>query len=548
MKDENKMNIKNKEEDFEVTLGTKLDDNTVLLTSNEIAEDWLMNAMRNYDSSNKQYSTYLNDSAFNSTFITDDELDRLAINPQSDLKKIEKINFIARYYINKDDLIGKVYETIESNVNTDYQLTFKEYENNKSKTKKVERARQVIEEFNEQINLKQLIRKCVPLTYSEGNYPMYLKKKNNSYTIDYYPLGVVHVSDYECNGEPYLLVDIKELENRLKKVNLKNKKGSPLFFKDLSEEIKNNYPEEIYKAYIAKDAYAKLDIRNSGILRINNMNRKYGVTPIFRTFRPAMMLEVFEKSDKVNAQSKGKKIIFQKLRKEVLGQDYSKKGFEEMAYSHDSFLQAWKNNIVIYTGAGWVEEIKYIEPTVENTNINNINYYRNKIMTDLGIGFLNSENKSAFASAQISVKELMKTINKITEQLEDIIKKWYMVVLEDNNLSYEFCPDIKIIDSELLETELKIKLADILFNKFGMSFRTTYEMLGLDYENEKILRRIENEENVDEDIFYPRMTAYTYSAKGKEDYENEKGRPEKDDADPDKREEDKDRNKAKQNV
>ena len=536
-------------EDFEVALGTKLDEDTVVLTSTEITQEWLESAVKRFDSSNKQYSTYLNDGTGN-TVMTDEQLDRLAVNPQGDIKKIQTINFLAKYYINKDDLIGKVYETIESNINTDYQLIFKEFEGNKSKTKKVEKTKELIESFNEQINIKQLIRKSVPLAYSEGNYPIYLREKADSYLVDYYPLGVVEVSDYEYNGEPYLLVNIKELESRLKKVNHKNRDGSPLFFDNISDEIKNNYPKEIYDAYISKNKYAKLDIKHSGILRINNMNRKYGVTPIFRTLKPAMMLDIFEKSDKINAQSKGKKIIFQKLRKEVLGQDYNKNGFEQMAYSHGSFLDAWKNKIVVYTGAGWVEDIKYIEPQVENTNINNINYYRNKIMTDLGIGFLNSENKSAFASAQISVKELMKTINKITEQLEDIIRKWYTIVLEKNGIDLEFCPNIKIIDSELLETELKIKLADVLFNKFGMSFRTTYKMLGLDYENEKILRKIENEENIDEEVFYPRQTSYTFSAKGKEDYENENkgGRDEKEDADPNKREEDRDRNKAKDKV
>ena len=534
-------------EDFGVTLGTNINNDTVLLTSADITKEWLESAVQKYDSGNKQYSSYLNDAGMGSAILSDDEIDRLSVNPQSNLKSIQTINFTARYYINKEDLIGKVYETIESNINTDFQLAFRDFDGNKARTKKVEKTKEIIENFNKQINIKQLVRKSIPLTYSEGNYPMYLKKKGDSYIVDYYPLGVVEVSDYEYNGEPYLLINIKELEDRLKKVNHKNKDGTSLFFTDISEEIKNNYPKEVYDAHIKKEKYAKLDINHSGILRINNMNRKYGVTPIFRTFKPAMMLDVFEKSDKVNAQSKGKKIIFQKLRKETLGQNLDQKGFEQMAYSHDSFLQAWKNKIVIYTGAGWVEDIQYIEPRVENTNIENINYYRNKIMTNLGIGFLNSENKSAFASAQISIKELMKTINKISEQLEDVLRKWYLVVLADNGIQPEFCPDIKIIDSEMLETELKIKLADVLFNKFGMSFKTTYEMLGLDFENEKILRRIENEETVDESIFYPRQTAYTWSAKGKEDYDNEGGRPQGD-KNPDKQQEDIDRRKAKEDI
>ena len=32
---------------------------------------------------------------------------------------------------------------------------------------------------------------------------------------------------------------------------------------------------------MAKEQYAKLDIRYSGIVRTGNMNRKYGLTPIF---------------------------------------------------------------------------------------------------------------------------------------------------------------------------------------------------------------------------------------------------------------------------
>jgi hypothetical protein len=41
--------------------------------------------------------------------------------------------------------------------------------------------------------------------------------------------------------------------------------------------------------------------------------------------------------------------------------------------------------------------------------------------------------------------------------------------------------------------ELRMKLADIIFNKFGASFKTTYELLNIDYENEKQRREEEND-------------------------------------------------------
>jgi hypothetical protein len=373
---------------------------------------------------------------------------------------------------------------------------------------------------------------------------MYLRRNNkDNYVVDYYPLGVVEVSDYEIDGEPYLLLNVRELENRLRKINKKNKNGTPLFFKNIDEEIKNNYPPEIYAAYKSKEQYAKLNIENSGILRINNMNRKYGVTPIFRTFRPASMLETFEATDKINAKSKGKKIIFQKLRKELLGTEGDTRDFEAMAYAHEAFMEAWRNDVVIYTSPAWVEDILYVEPKTENININNINYYRSKIMTDLGISFLNSENKSAYASAKISIDELMKMINKITEQLQDVLKKWYKIILQENDIPLIYCPDVQVVDSELLSTELKLQLVEVLYSKLNCSLETAYNMLGVRFEDEKQKRKQENTDKLDE-IFKPRLTAYTNSGSNSDD---PGGRPPGNN-DPDTQQNDIDRRKAKEGV
>ena len=517
-------------EDFEViipkSITSSLDSDTDLITSAEVGKQWLQTAMFNFNNNYHQYSTYLNENAFGTNLITDTELDILSQNPQNDLLKVQRINNIARFFINKDDLIGKVYETIESNVNTEYKLSYKDYSNNKSRQKIQEKVQDIIEDFNSQINIKSLLRKVVPLTYSEGNYPMYLRKNNKgNYVVDYYPLGVTEVSDYEVDGEPYLLFNITELKNRLQKVNKKNKDGTFMFFKDIDEEIKNNYPPEVYSGFTSKNQYVKLDIKNSGILRINNMNRKYGVTPIFRTFKAASTLETFDNTDKINAKSKGKKIIFQKLRKEIMGLNADRQAFEEMAYAHDALMSAWKSDTVVYTAPAWVESLQYVEVKTENTNIDSKNYYRTKIMSNLGISFLSNDSKATLTSSQISIKELMKMINKITEGLESILEKWYKVILIDNNIDLIYCPTIKIIDSELQEMSLRIELAQTLFDKFGMSYRSAFEMLNCDFENEKVLRKIENEENLDEEVFYPRLSAFTVSGKDQTTTDDTGGRP-----------------------
>lgn len=495
-------------EDFQIYIASQPDPDTTIITSTqELSQKWLEDAMYKFNNNYHQYSTILTESSISSIAITDDMIDTLALNAQSNLVNINQINQIVKLFINKDTLIGKVYETIENNINTDYKLSYKDFSNNRNKNKILEKAKEIINDFNSQINIKSLIRKSIPIAYSEGNYTLYLRNKNGNYTIDTYPLGVIEISDYEVDGEPYLLCNINELTGKLRKIYTKTKKGKSLFFKDIKEEIGNNYPEEIYNAYINKEQYAKLNIKNSGVLRVNNLNRKYGLTPIFKSLKSAIMLDTFNKTDKINAKAKGKKIIFQKLRKEVLGQDGSNKALEEMAYAHDSFMAAWKNDTVVYTGAAFVEDVKYVEPKVDNVNTDTITYYKSEMMLALGISFLNQGNQTTFTLANLSVKELMRLINKISEQLEDIIEKWYKLILIENGIDITFSPKISIIDSEFMEMEIKLKLVEILYSKLNCSFETAYSIVGIDIKDELQKRKNENDEGYSE-IFFPHPTSY----------------------------------------
>ena len=101
--------------------------------------------------------------------LTPEEIDELADGLQKSLTKTLQLNNIVRRYIITNDIIGKTYESIESNVNTQYTLSFPDL-TGRNKTKKLETAKALIRDFNEQINIKQIIRECIPLTYCEGTY------------------------------------------------------------------------------------------------------------------------------------------------------------------------------------------------------------------------------------------------------------------------------------------------------------------------------------------------------------------------------------------
>ena len=519
-----------KKEDFDVVTASQTDDGTVIITSlNELSEERMNNVIRNavasYDPENKQYSTYLKISASSET-LTVDRIDELARGLQSNLTNVQTVNGIIRNYINKDDLIGITYDAIEANVNTEFKCSFAQFPEQRNKTKQVNYAREVIDDFNTQINVRSLLRTAIPMTYAEGTYITYLRQKDENYIVDYYPLGIAEISDYLSNGQPVVLINMSKLKSALSKSMLKDKKNKALFFENQETEIQNNYPDEVYQAFKNGDTYAKLDVDHCGVIRIGNMGQKYGVSPLFRALRPALMLETFDTSDRVNAKAKAKKIIWQQLDPALMGPNNDKKGFAEQVTAHDNLLRAWKQNTVLVTTAPYVKDIKYVEPKVEMTNIETVKQYRNREMAALGISFLNTDGQQTVSTAKVSLDQLMKNIGKIAEQIEDVLKRWYRIRLEDAGVDTMYCPDVKVSTTEMMGMEMKKAIAQFLFTTLNCSYKTAYEYMGLHAEDELRKRQAETEEGYD-DVFVARQTSYTStgSSGSGSDSDKKTGRP-----------------------
>ena len=510
------------EKDFDIIITSDIpQENTKILTTSEMGKEWLETAMRNYDAKNTAYSAYLNELSITSPVVTKEKLDMLSIDPQANLLKILEINDIARTYVNKDWIIGKVAEVLESNVNSNFKLSYSSFDGNEKKVKELEECKKIINEFNKSINLRNLIKSSVPTTYIEGNYIFYCRgEKTGLYTYTWYPLGVVEISDYDVNGEPQVIINMRELLTRLRKTIKRTRKNKALFFEKLEEEIKANYPPEVFNAYQNKDDYAKLDRKWTGVMRVNRQNRKYGLTPIFRALYPALTLEQFDATDSINSKAKAKKIIVQTLRKELMGQDGTNEAFEQQAWAHDNLMQAFKQKTVLVTTPAFVEKIEYVEPSTPNTDTETVMNYVNRELSTLGISFLMSSGSTGASVASISLDQLMKTINSISEQLEYIMERFYKNILEANGHSSEFIPTIRVLDSELLEMEVKQELAKLLYCNFNVSLETALSILGFDVNDEKAKRQKENKEGMDE-IFKAHESQFTKSSVT----DNKAGRP-----------------------
>lgn len=523
--------IDNPDKDYKLVIASKSEDadndETFLVTAENIqkqSESWMFQALQSFDKGGSQYSVRFNeDSTSLNSDTTLDTIKELALNAQSDIGKIQKINVLVRQAENEDDIIGKVHETIEANLNANIRFSFNNLPDDYDEELK-KKTEGIIKRFHKEVNINDVMTTAITSTYDEGNCIQYLRSKKSKgiyhHVIDKYPLGVAIISDYSLNSIPYVLIDTTELTNRLQKSTLKNKKNKPLFFKNTTEEIKNNYPKEVIDAYVGREKYAVLDIRRTGVNRFGNLGRAYGVSPVFKALKPKIMLDNCDKSDSVNAKAKAKKIITQIMRKETMGSSYEKKGLEDMAYAHTCLMAAWTNPTVVYTPPPCVEKITYVEPTVELTNESTVKQYRSRITSALGISFLNTDGQQTVSTANVSIKQLMRTLNKIAERQEIILQRWYEVILTEEGVPIDYCPTPHILDAELLEFEMKKDLAEFLYSKLNCSFRTAYETLDMDFNDELERRKAESDAGVNE-VFVPHPTSYNSS--GNE--ENLGGRP-----------------------
>lgn len=513
--------IENPDKDYKLIINSESNDNddeeTILVTAESIqkqSESWMYDALQSFEKGGQQYSVRFNENSSSlSSETTLDTIQELALNAQNDISKIQKINILVRQAENEDDIIGKVHEAVEANLNANVRFSFDNLPKDYDEELK-EKTEGIIKRFHKEVNINDVMTTAITSTYDEGNCIQYLRSKKSKgiyhHVIDKYPLGVAILSDYSLNSIPYVLIDTTELTNRLQKSTLKNKKNKPLFFKNTVEEIKNNYPKEVIDAYTSREKYAVLDIRRTGVNRFGNLGRAYGISPVFKALKPKIMLDNCDKSDLVNAKAKAKKIIAQIMRKETMGSSYEKKGLEDMAYAHTCLMAAWGNSTVVYTPPPCVEKVMYVEPSVEFTNENTVKQYRSRMTSALGISFLNTDGQQTVSTANISIKQLMRTLNKIAKRQEVILQRWYEVILIEENIPIEYCPTPHILDAELLEFEMKKDLAEFLYSKLNCSFRTAYETLDMNFNDELERRKAESDTGVNE-VFVPHPTSYNSS-------------------------------------
>lgn len=509
-------------ENFEVNIPNgstavgKVDD-VVIVTSYEDGADLkkaLEQSSIDFEQKRHTYSRYLGGEETVTDTLTLSDIDTFADNPQGNLSNIKQINTIVKRYVNKDDIIGKVYESVQIYTNTQHTLKYPIMDKNKNEKKLNNVVKPLIESFNKKIDIKNFINVATSTTFLEGNFISYLRtdKKSGKAVVDFYPISMIEISEYNIDGEPAVLFNVNSLKTKLRITSRKKKNGKDIFYDKADDVIKNSYPAEIYNAYKNNENYALLDPKRVGLVRINNLGGLYGLTPIFKALKPALLLDGISNADETIVKVRSKKIVHQKLRKEIAGTDYGKQSLNEMQYAHNNLINAWKNKTVLVTTPWWVESINYISDDTPLTDTETLKAYRSRVFNALGINFMDTE--ASLNLSNVSIKDLMKTIDKIAEEIKKVIDKYYKVLLEENGVDLFLAPEIEIASSEMLSMEMRQSLATFMYTTLGASLDTCYNIVGVSSANTEAMKRKSEKDNGVEDALSPHSNYFNQSGKG----------------------------------
>ena len=513
-------------EDFDVVLGpTPVGGGAVLYTS---ALSWEeldrkereieTSMLRNYNGRKIDTSSVILSDSSSKTKLTLELIDELALGINSSYDKVQRANAIIRQHIHANGIFGRFYEIMKENIPSTFKLSWGMLEQDETRASELRDVKYLIQSFNHDTGLEDVIQEAIIGTIAEGNYSLYLRMTGgNSAVIDHYPLDICRPSGYKTRGNDILQFDLQSLRNKLQKSYPKTKKKKKIYFDNMKAEVRSNYPAEVYTAFNGKETICRLSTKYSGMLKLNDLGRLYGVSALFKGLKPLVILMNLQEADVSDSRARARKIIFQKLRKELL--EGGKKGLVDQQHAHAEAAAALQTSACLYTAAPCVEELSYVTPKSTESDYKALyEMYTGDLLRALGLPFLDSGSTTSVAKTNVSL--LLRMINSVALDLNRIIERFYAALLEDNGFSSDLCPKFRIDDAESNDLNIRQELASFLFNTLGCSYETAYGLVGIDVKSEAALRNAEENAQYTQ-VFLPRQTAYTYSP----DSDQDAGRP-----------------------
>lgn len=357
-------------------------------------------------------------------------------------------------------------------------------------TKTNDKAKQVISDYMNRINIRQFMKDAIHELALTGNVVCY---DRDGQAIDIYPINVITVFPLVKDGQCLVGYNISEINDYFE-----------TYGKGIDEYLEGAYPKEIIQAQKNGNDYAMLNEQNTFFKKINSSRyERYGTSillPAFEDIAHKNLLKSVEKS--ISNSIIDKILLIQVGDNEVKP---SQKLINQYASAFNNVGYGATVVVPYYVNAS------FVEPDISGLNTDKFVEVDKDILNALGISvsLLRGEGQGSYSDGLVNFTGITTSIENCREPIAEIVNGLFKNELARNGISIEYAPTIEFDDVVIDENSIA-SIVSKMFTEAGMPFETYYQALGYDYEQIKALRIKENEEKVEE-IFKPRQTAYTMS-------------------------------------
>lgn len=352
-----------------------------------------------------------------------------------------------------------------------------------TKNKKV---KETIEDYNKRIDVHQLIKDFFQELGLTGNLACYDRENR----VEIYPINKIEVLP--------LVIDNKQIIAYI----VEDGDISEDYGDEYNKMIENAYPSEIIEARKDGKTYAVLNKENAHFGKINSSQyERYGISVIVPAFEDLAHKSLLKEAERATAND-----VIDKMMVIQVGNDEVKPK-REMIEGYDRLFSGVKGS-VRFTVPYYVDA-KFIEPQTNVFGREKFLEVDTDILNTLGISLslLRGSDGSNYADGVLNFSGLVKSIENIRQPIVRILHELYEAELKRHGLNVEQAPT-PYFEDVVIDKAAKMELMMNLFQNAGMPYEILYEEAGLDFDYIKLVRKAENDENLDE-LFEPHAIPFS---------------------------------------
>lgn len=345
--------------------------------------------------------------------------------------------------------------------------------------KKDASVKKCINDYNENININQLIRDMIFELAVTGNLVCYDRDGD---CVDIYPINQIEVIPLTKGSKQMVGFKVDSLYSSI----------GYLYDEEINKMIETAYPPEVLAARKKGSMIAVLEPDNAYFAKINSSRyERYGIPVILPAFDDLAHKSLLKEAERSTANG-----IIDKIMQIKIG-DADNKPSESLIKKYDNIFNGVSGSIravlPYYVDISWVEPEANIFGTDKFVEIDK------DILNTLGVSLslIRGEGGGNYAEGMISFTGLTRAIDNIRSQVPNIIHGLYRAELERSGLDPEKAPTITF-DDVVIDKDAKLNLVKELFQSAGLPYSVLYEEFGYDFDYIKMVREQENTENLEE--------------------------------------------------